>query len=237
MCFSAGASFAAGAVLIPAGLYCVRRGMACNRNWLWLAITPVVFGIQQFCEGFVWRGMQQGDAALVRGAALSYLFIALVFWPAWTPLTAIFFDGRLHRRKVALLAAVAAASILASAVVYVPLLLGAGERLQVDVAFHSIRYQFESLLGFQGVPRAVWQFAYVAVVTLPFLASSQRLLRNFGLFIAVASIAAQLAFSYAFVSVWCAFAAALSAWLCLIFHGLPAAPPSPVVPRVNGSSV
>ena len=236
MCFSAGASFAAGSVLIPAGVYCIRRGMLCNRNWLWLAITPVVFGIQQFCEGFVWRGLQQGDPARVRAASLAFLFFALVFWPVWTPLTAIFFDGRLHRKKSVVLATVAVATLVASSLVYVPLLLHADDRLRVDVALHSIRYQFESLLAFSGVPRAFWQIAYVVVATLPFLASRQRPLRIFGLFIAVSSIAAQLAFWYAFVSVWCAFAAALSAWLCLLFRALPARPPSTVSPRFIGSS-
>jgi hypothetical protein len=236
MCFSAGASFAAGSVLIPAGVYCTRRAMACNRNWLWLAITPVVFGIQQICEGFVWRGLQQGDPALVRAASLAFLFFALVFWPVWTPLTALFFDGRLHRRKFVLLIAAAFVAIVATSLVYLPLFFAKGESLRVDVAVHSIRYQFGSMIESRGLPRLFWQFAYVALVTLPFLASRHRSLQIFGLVIAVASLAAQLAFWYAFVSIWCAFAAALSTWLCWLFHELPATPPAPVVPRFSGSS-
>jgi hypothetical protein len=236
MCFSAGASFAAGTLLVPAGVYCIRRGMACDRRWLWLAVTPLLFGVQQFCEGFVWRGVQAGDPAQVRAASLAFLFFAQVFWPVWTPLTALFFDGRLHRRKAVLLVAAALVALVASALVYVPLLVRPETSLRVDVVFHSIRYQFESMIEFRGTPRLFWQFAYVALVTLPFLASRQRPLRIFGLGIAVAAVAAQLAFWYAFVSVWCAFAAALSAWLCLLFRGLPVMSPAPLVPRLSGSS-
>ena len=68
MCFSAQASFAAGAALLPAGVYCVTVALRRQRSALPLAIVPLVFSFQQFCEGFVWVGLANEDAALVRSA-------------------------------------------------------------------------------------------------------------------------------------------------------------------------
>src|SRR5262249_14012472 len=73
MCFSAGATFAAGPPLLPAGLYCTRVAARGRPAYLPLALVPVVFSLQQFAEGFVWVGLAWGDDALVRAAALAFL--------------------------------------------------------------------------------------------------------------------------------------------------------------------
>jgi uncharacterized protein DUF6629 len=221
MCFSAGASFTAASVLVPAGLYCMQVARARDRNFLLLAACPAVFGVQQVCEGLVWVGLRHERPALVRTASLLFLFFALAFWPVWTPLTVWCFEARRRRKRRRLLLAAAGAALIATAIAYVPLLFHSHEWLHVDVAFHSIRYDFEFLLGFTWLPRTFWQIAYVSLVSIPFLLLPQRPLRVFGLMTAVSSIVAQFAFWYAYVSVWCAFAAVLSAWLCWFFHRLP----------------
>lgn len=53
MCHSAGASFGVGAVLIPAGLYCLSAAARKDRAYVPLAVTPLVFGVQQCIEGCV----------------------------------------------------------------------------------------------------------------------------------------------------------------------------------------
>jgi len=45
MCFNAAASFAAGAVLIPAGLHTLRIARAADTRWLALAAFPLRFGL------------------------------------------------------------------------------------------------------------------------------------------------------------------------------------------------
>ena len=74
MCFSAEASFGITAILLPAGAYCVRSALQKNRALLTLAIIPVVFAIQQFCEGLVWIGIDQNNPALIRAPAFVFLY-------------------------------------------------------------------------------------------------------------------------------------------------------------------
>ncbi len=45
MCFSAGPSFATGAALLPAGVYCIRRAAVGTRRYLPLAAVPAVFDL------------------------------------------------------------------------------------------------------------------------------------------------------------------------------------------------
>ena len=68
MCFSAEASFTAAAVLLPAGAVAMRRAYQRDRKYLPLATLPVLFGLQQLFEGFVWtaghRGNQSAQSAV-----------------------------------------------------------------------------------------------------------------------------------------------------------------------------
>jgi len=79
-------SFAAGAVLLPVGAYCI--GQAIRKNWtyLGLASVPVLFGIQKISEGFVWLGLQHDNPAWTHAGGLVFLFFALALWPFWFPL-------------------------------------------------------------------------------------------------------------------------------------------------------
>src|SRR5208283_1631826 len=95
MCFSAPASFGASAALVPAGIYCARTAVRKHlAGLLPLAVVPLVLSVQQFCEGLVWVGVGQQDATLVRNASVAYLFIAIAFWPFWTPLSLLFTERR-----------------------------------------------------------------------------------------------------------------------------------------------
>ncbi len=51
MCFSAQASFGASAVLGIMGIYALRKAKQQER---FLAMVPLLFAIQQACEGIVW---------------------------------------------------------------------------------------------------------------------------------------------------------------------------------------
>src|SRR3954452_7547143 len=115
MCFSAEASFAASAALLPAGVYCVRAARKRSAS-LPLAVIPLAFSAQQFAEGLVWVGLGRGDPALVEGSSLAFLFFALAFWPFWVPFSVAFTT----RRKV-VLAVAALLGLALGLVLYVPL--------------------------------------------------------------------------------------------------------------------
>ena len=57
-------------------------------------------------------------------------------------------------------------------------------------------------------------------MALPLLVRSGWRLKAFYLVVLVSAVVAHIVFAYAFVSVWCLFAALLSGWLCLVFRRL-----------------
>jgi hypothetical protein len=219
MCFSAEASFAASAVLLPAGIYSTRAALRLRRAYLPLALIPLVFSFQQFAEGVVWVALAQENTALVAVGSLSFLAVALLFWPFWVPFSFLFLENRKKRKRI--LAAIAVFGLAFGCALYFPLALNTEEWLHVGVVSHSIRYNLKGLPVFEIVSRVWWDACYGAIVFSPFLIPS--LDKRFALFcILLAGSAALsfLVFSNVFVSVWCFFAALLSLQLCYIFHKL-----------------
>ncbi|HEY2910932.1 MAG TPA: DUF6629 family protein [Gemmataceae bacterium] len=219
MCFSPEASFVVGGALLPAGGYCIAAALRRNRLFLPLGFVPIALGIQQIAEGFVWLGLYRGDAAQTRAASLMFLFFALAFWPFWWPCIAAVMDPRPGFRRLFL-----AITLLATGwfwVLFFPLALGPDSLLETEVVHHSIHYSYSRLAVYDYVPRFVLRLLYLLCAIVP-MASGQR---SFGrlpaLMFLAATIAAAVAFEYAFVSVWCFFAAVLSAYLCVIFRNMP----------------
>ena len=89
MCFSAEASFIAATFLGAAGLYLGYQNW--NKSTFWLAITPLFFALQQFSEGWLWLGLNQGTYPDFSSlfAQYVYLFFAYLFWPVWVPSVAL----------------------------------------------------------------------------------------------------------------------------------------------------
>ena len=218
MCFSSEASFVVGTALLPAGVYCIRSASRRDGRFLAFSVLPLLFGIQQLCEGLVWVGLENDNLLLTRGAALMFLFFALFFWPFWVPFSVSFIELRPRTRQF--LSAVALVALVFGWALFSPVLLDSGGRLTVRVVHHSIQYDFQPLPAFGAVPGAFWQFLYLACICCPLLVSFNRLFRLFALTLAVSAVISHLLFHYAFESVWCFFAAALSAQLCHAFHEL-----------------
>jgi hypothetical protein len=220
MCFSAEASFAAGTVLLPAGAYCLYAAARKRPNSLPLAAVPVFFAVQQAAEGVVWLGLHHGDAGLTRAASLAFLFFALAFWPFWIALQAAVAEASTVRRR--LLVGLAVLNTVWFWVLYFPLLTGPESLLRTEVVHHSIQYSYPDLAVYQFVPRPLLRVLYVLAVGAPLLVASGAWGRLPGLVLAASAVVSAVVFEYAFVSVWCFFAAVLSAYLCVVFRSLPA---------------
>ena len=83
MCYSAEASFGSGALLLVAGAWSLRTAVR-KSPWMWpFAVVPVLFGVQQCTEGFVWLGIHGEKPWLVEVASRVYLLFAIAFWPFW----------------------------------------------------------------------------------------------------------------------------------------------------------
>jgi len=182
-------------------------------------LLPILFSVQQICEGFVWLGLEQGDLPLVRGAALLFLFFALFFWPFWVPFSVSFIEPRLRAKQF--LSAIAVLALAFGWALYAPILLDSGRRLSVHVVRHSIQYDFRILPVFDAVTGVFWQLLYLGSVFCPLLVSFNRRFRLFALTLASSAAISHFVFRYAFESVWCFFAAVLSLQLCHAFRELP----------------
>jgi len=214
MCFSAPVSFAAAALLMPAGVYTLRLAWQSDRRLLWLAAFPMFFGVQQFIEGVLWLNLGGFYAEYTQASALGFLFFVYLFWPVFVPLAARALDERPLPRRILL--ALALGTGLLGALLYSSLLRGQAG-LHISIVQHSIFYQhrplFDLYLG-DWVVRTI----YALVVTLPLLASNAFALRIFGALTALSLALSALYFDHAFTSVWCFFAAILSLVLMRLLH-------------------
>ncbi|MBO9999528.1 MAG: hypothetical protein J7641_11070 [Cyanobacteria bacterium SID2] len=216
MCFSATASFTVSALLLPIGIYTTRLALAQNTKYLPLACIPVIFSVQQALEGLAWLGLNVDRSTAIEIGATGFLLFAYWFWPFWAPLSLWSLEDRPWAKRVFLGFTIVGG--LFGAMLYLSLFSHANW-LSVEVVNHSIAYHVTSLYdGF--LPRDVTRFIYLQIVILPFLLSVVRELKIFGGLIVLSVIFTYEVFNYAFVSVWCFFAAVLSLYLVYIMPRL-----------------
>lgn len=89
MCFSAPASFIASGGLATLGG--VSFVIAKKEDKL-LAAIPLLFSVQQFCEGIQWLYLNSGSTSLFSG--YSFLFFAFILWPVYVPLAVFILDKK-----------------------------------------------------------------------------------------------------------------------------------------------
>jgi hypothetical protein len=220
MCFSPTVSLATGSALIPVGAAITFAAWRKNRRYAPLAATPLIFGVQQLCEGGEWVELGRHAPGATLHFGLAFLFFALWFWLIWIPLAVAAAEPPGWRRR--LFVAVGTIGVGLGAAGYAGAIeMGRGE---VRVIHHSIRYEFPDRVG---TPVTVaWGLVYVAAVCAPPLLSSDHRLRGFGLALLVSAGVAELIFRYAFASVWCFFAAALSIYLAGVVRAVPRRAPA-----------
>lgn len=218
MCVSAKASFALASVLLPVGAFCITTALRRNPSLIALAATPLLFGIQQICEGLVWVGIDRDDGEVTRAAALGYLFFALCFWLFWMPFSAMVAEKQSGKRTAFAITAVIGS--FGGIVAFAPLILDA-DALFVTTSHHSIRYDISRAAVFDIVPQFVWHLAYLAVIVYPLFASSQKGLLGYDIALVLSAILSHIYFWYSFESVWCFFAACLSVYIAFLLVKLP----------------
>jgi hypothetical protein len=218
MCFSASASFVAGAALLPAGAYCTLQAVRHVPRLLPVAVIPVMFGAQQFAEGFVWLAVNREDPAAAVIPALVYLFFALSFWPTWIAVCANVLAPSSARRWVARILLVA--SFFWFFFLYGPIAWDPERYLTIHLRQHSLWYDYFQIPIYQYASRPLLQGLYVAAVAAPLLLAGgeNRSLRILGVLLAGSLLVSLVLFAHAFISVWCFFAAVVSGYLCVVFR-------------------
>lgn len=232
MCFSASVSYSAAAVLVSTGLYAVQQARRLRPPYLMWALIPILFGMQQAFEGRVWQELDAGNASAAVPFALGFHFFSHFLWLWWLPLSCYLVEpgqasktGQISKTmkiRKRVIGGCAIFGAFAAALVYSVMLLDP-EWMTVAVGEHSIIYSF-SIPWRSSIPLPITPAAlYALTILVPLLLSSHKLIRIFGGLAAVSMVLASAAYGYAYVSVWCFFAAALSLYLVYMIHHLVAA--------------
>ncbi len=205
MCFSAEASFAASGVLAASSVAISR--IPKERASVPLSLFPAIFATHQFIEGILWLNH---DGVLPdtykTGAVTAYVLIAYVLWPVFVPFAVYLTETSRRRRSIMLLCQAVGLGVGISL-----LLRNMGAPLDVSVNCCSLSYHVNA-------PHLLMA-PYLFTVSIPFLVSSQRGMVLFGLALtASCAAAAALTSAATFPSVWCFFAAILSAGLYVYFY-------------------
>ena len=222
MCFSAEASFAVGSLLLPAGAYCGHSAIRKCPAYVPLALIPVVFGIQQICEGMVWVGLNRPDGELVQKASLLYLQIALLFWPFWIPFSVLFLQS--SRKKGLIIGAIALLGAVGGLAISLPLVLNP-DLVETRIVGHSLGYEFAQSPALELIPWPIWKALYLAVIVIPVLMSDSKEVVGVGVILILLAAVSHFLYAFAYLSVWCFFAAFLSSYLCWHFYRMAPATP------------
>ena len=206
MCFSATASFTAGAALLGIGAVTISR--ARGRAELPFALIPALFGVQQLIEGALWLTFPDKAPHANSVLTYAYSFFSHVLWPVYVPIAVLLLEPEAWRRK--LLAGIA----LAGAAVGLYLLYFlVTEPITSEVVGRHISYVSPH---FYVVPVMT---LYVLATCVSSLVSSCNTIRWFGVATFVALLAAYAFYAFWFISVWCFFAAVLSMIVLVHFLG------------------
>ena len=209
MCFSATASLSVGLVLVPVGIYSMKRAATLPGGFGLLALIPLLFGLQQILEGFVWLSLASGDTFATRSAALGFNFFSLFFWLVWVPLCCYAIEPSAFKRKLFSLLLIL--GLAHGLLMYVPLLLYK-DWLSVEIVGHSIQYSAR-LLHYDYMPFIFLQILYPLIIIVPFLLSSHGYVKILGMIILSSLLFTTVNFNYALISVWCYFAAVSSVYI------------------------
>jgi len=204
MCFSAPASFIASGVTAVAGIAAVVRVK--KKNELPLAITPLLFSIQQLVEGFQWLSAKPSTISLVLG----YIFLVFAFtlWPIYIPFAVYKAETDTKRKDV--MKYLLAMGILVSISLIVFLII---TPLSIGTCATSIKYDINIIYP-------TWRIIpYVIATCGSCLLSSHKYVKIFGVATLISLFASWGFYSDTFGSVWCYFSAALSAIIYMHFHG------------------
>jgi hypothetical protein len=198
MCFSPDADFAAGVVVAGVGVETLRRVRA--RRELIVGALPLLFGIHQLVEGFVWLGLRgQVSQGLGDAAKEAYIVYAHAVLPAIVPFGFLLLEPDRRRSRLmwplAGLGLVLGLYLLRQVTAYP---VEAQEEARcIDYMTHT---SDDALLG----------LLYVLATCGPALISSRRYLRWFGLVSLVGVIATALVRVDELTSLWCLYVAMVS---------------------------
>jgi hypothetical protein len=200
MCFSATASFAGGVIISSIGVAAIRKNTEPSQRLF--AAIPMMFGLQQICEGFVWYALQSpGHDMLLEAAAYIFLILALVGWPTFLPLSVLLME-RSEQRRRALYVSLATGTAVSIYFAISMLIF----KMTAQISSYHILYTVDYPRQFADLGA----IAYIIATIPPLFVSSKRGMGLFGIIIVLSYCVTRFFYAEYLISVYCFFAALAS---------------------------
>jgi hypothetical protein len=206
MCFSAEVSFGASAVISTVGIIAIKKSD--KKEQLFFAMIPLMFGIQQFFEGWLWVSLQnEGYKTIETISTFGFLIFAQLIWPVWVPLSTYLVEKDKLRKRI----------------ITVPLIAGIG--LFFLLGYRMIVYDVTAQIDQQHIYYTIGNFNstnwwsgifYLLPAVFPFVFSSIRQINFLGILMLLLFVVAKIFYIKYMISTWCLFAAVLSIYIIFI---------------------
>lgn len=201
MCFSPTASFTASVLLSVAGAGAVIKNRKI-RKALPIAAIPLIFAVQQAIEGMLWLNIQEGGQYTLFFTYM-FLFFALFWWPAYVPLSVYILETIPRRRHI--LMALCGAGIMLGGALFSEFIM---HPIPATVVNSCLYYDYSTPFG----TLAIIMYGLTTIVAG--LISSNRNIKFLYFVFWILALAAWRLYLVDFTSVWCFFAAIVSAIIC-----------------------
>ncbi len=203
MCFSAEVSFGASAVLITTGALALKE--VSKKEQILFAMIPVMFGLQQFLEGWVWVSLQNDNYDVLRMISVyGFLIFAQLVWPVWVPLSALKLEHDKKRKRL-IVFSLSVGVILALILAYRLVFYDVNGYIQEHHIFYRVGH-FKSTNWWSGI-------LYLLPALFPFIFSSNKKINILGYLMLLMFVVSKLFYLKYMISTWCFFAAVLSAFV------------------------
>ncbi len=208
MCFSAGASFTAGALLAVVGVETVKE--VHKPSQAVFSGIILFFAFQQVMEGVLWLVIPGAKhPELQKAATYIFLVMAEFIWPILIPLSLLLMEEKKKQKRLlaALLAVGAGIALyyLRHIVIY---------DLHAEISGRHIVYRRAA----QSLPGIIPTLIYLVPTLVPFFVSSLRRAYLMGIIMTLSFIVSAVFYREYLTSVWCFFAAVLSFVIYYIIH-------------------
>ena len=200
MCFSAGASFGASAVLSVIGVVVIKK--AKSPYQIPFTSIPFIFAVQQFSEGFVWLALSYPFfAPWVKISSYTFLVFAQMVWPICVPVSVAMLERNVKRKKI-VFCFVGRGVVVSSYFAHRLFMYG----VQPNITGHHVAYK-------QVHPDSwghVADMFYGIATLVPTFLSKTKKMWIFGLAITISYIVTYIVYTNYILSVWCFFSSIMS---------------------------
>jgi hypothetical protein len=198
MCFSIEADIVTGVVVTVVGIDAIRH-VGHNRETA-MAALPVIFGLHQLIEVFVWKGLDgPASAAVAQGAAWLYLLIAFGMIPWLVPFAVRRLEVDRARRRV--MYWLTGLGVLVATALTVPIIIGP---ISVADGGYHLTYSTSLVLG------GFLAVMYVVATCGALILSTDRVVAIYGWMNLVVVACLVVLLTTGIISLWCVWAAVTS---------------------------